>query len=273
MTGPRSVSPPAGAAISPPNPPATIAGTERFIALAIRFVRIVPDAPTIIPATIKAVLLSATPVAAAERPVNAFSSEITTGMSAPPIGSTTMFPRTAATSRIPRMNSACECVPAARMIALTSATANSPRLITACKGSLIGWPGKIAWSFPNAMFEPQNETDPMTAANSDGISVLSGKSPPKWWRYSIQAISAVAPPPTPLNSATICGIAVIWTLRAAGIPIAVPITSPSAISQGVLDPLSTCGVSSVAMNASAIPVAAIRFPRTAVRGPVSPLIP
>ena len=70
-----------------------IAGTERFIALAIRLVRIVPDAPTIMPATISAVLFSAIPVAAADRPVNALSSEITTGMSAPPIGSTIMFPK------------------------------------------------------------------------------------------------------------------------------------------------------------------------------------
>jgi len=84
---------------------------------------------------------------------------------------------------------------------------------------------------------------------------------------------ATAPPPTPLNSATICGIAVIRTLRAAGIPIAVPITSPSAISHGVLEPLSTWGVSSVAMIAISMPTAAIMFPRTAVRGPVKPLIP
>ena len=41
--------PRAGAATAPPNPPATIAGTERFIALAIRLVRIVPEAPTIMP--------------------------------------------------------------------------------------------------------------------------------------------------------------------------------------------------------------------------------
>jgi len=113
----------------------------------------------------------------------------------------------------------------------------------------------------------------MIAANSDGISTLSANVPPKWWRYSIHAISATAPPPTPLNSATICGIPVMRTLRAAGTPTAIPITSPSAISHGVLEPLSTCLVSSVAMNAIAIPVAAILLPRTAVRGPVSPLIP
>ena len=58
-----------------------------------------PDAPTIMPATIIAGLSSASPVAAAERPVNAFSSEITTGMSAPPIGNTTMLPRIAPTDQ------------------------------------------------------------------------------------------------------------------------------------------------------------------------------
>ena len=85
----------------PPKPPATIDGIERFIAVAMRFVRIVPDAPTIIPATISAVLSSAIPVAAAERPVNAFRSEITTGMSAPPIGRTTALPSSAAQISIP----------------------------------------------------------------------------------------------------------------------------------------------------------------------------
>ena len=156
-----------------------IAGTDRFIALAIRLVRIVPDAPTIIPATISAVLFSAIPVAAADRPVNALSSEITTGMSAPPIGSTIMFPKAAAATRTPRTNSASECTPAASTIAEPTATANSAALMTAWPGSLIGLPGSTPWSFPNAMFDPQNEIDPTIAANSDGISVLSGKSPPK----------------------------------------------------------------------------------------------
>ena len=92
-------------------------------------------------------------------------------------------------------------------------------------------------------------------------------------RNSAHEIRNTAPPPTPLNSATICGIAVMCTIRAAGIPTAVPSTSPSAISQGVLEPSNTCGWMSVEMIATAIPVAAIRLPRTAVRGPVKPLIP
>ena len=98
-------------------------------------------------------------------------------------------------------------------------------------GSWIGRPGMISWSFPNAMFEPQNETEPMIAANRAGISASSAGLPPAASdsRYSTNEISATAPPPTPLNSATICGIAVIFTERAAGIPTAAPIATPSAI--------------------------------------------
>ena len=55
-----------------------------------------PEAPTSVPATIKAKLLSVNPLAATARPVNALSSEMTTGISAPPIGSTNATPRTRA---------------------------------------------------------------------------------------------------------------------------------------------------------------------------------
>jgi hypothetical protein len=105
---------------------------------------------------------------------------------------------------------------------------------------LIGRPGRISCSLPNAMFEPQNEIEPTIAPNSSKISTRSdhGLRPPweKPWRYSTHAISATAPPPTPLNSATICGIAVIFTLRAAGTPTAAPIARPAMISHTVLEP-------------------------------------
>ena len=60
----------------------------------------------------------------------------------------------------------------------------------------------------------------MIAANRIGIRTSSsGLTPPSSSasRYSTIEISATAPPPTPLNSATICGIAVIRTERALGI--------------------------------------------------------
>ena len=59
-------------------------------------------------------------------------------------------------------------------------------------------------------------------------------------------------------------------IAAVGMLIAVVATL---LTKGVLDPLQTCGVNSVAITAMAIPPAAILLPRTAVRGPVRPLIP
>ena len=114
------------------------------------------------------------------------------------------------------------------------------------------------------MFEPQKETDPMIAANRIGISASSSMSPPVS-RNSTRLMSATAPPPTPLNSATICGIAVIFTLRAAGTPTAVPMTTPTTISGQ--SPMRSS--SSVAITAIAMPPAATWLPRTAVRGPRS----
>ena len=73
-------------------------------------------------------------------------------------------------------------------------------------------------SFEKATFEPQNEIEPMIAASTIGISA-SSVDVAAAARNSTSEISATAPPPTPLNSATICGIAVIFTLRAAGTPI------------------------------------------------------
>ncbi|GGJ07041.1 hypothetical protein GCM10010121_016870 [Streptomyces brasiliensis] len=87
----------------------------------------VPDAPTIMPATISAVLSSAGPVAAADSPVKALSSDTTTGMSAPPIGSTTITPSTAAVTSTPTM-SASEEEPRPIATAQPSDISNNARL-------------------------------------------------------------------------------------------------------------------------------------------------
>ena len=159
------------------------------------------------------------------------------------------------------MNSSWEWVPAQSTTAEPTATISSPRLISDCAGSLIGLPGRISCSLPKAMLEPQNEIEPTIAPKSSKVSARSAHLPrPPWekpWRYSTQAISATAPPPTPLNSATICGIAVIFTLRAAGIPTAAPMTIPAMISQTVLEPWNSPVRSSVATTATAIPTAAV----------------
>ena len=56
-------------------------------------VRIKPLAPTKEPATIKTLLEIMNPVKAAAIPDREFSNDTTTGMSAPPIGSTNNIPR------------------------------------------------------------------------------------------------------------------------------------------------------------------------------------
>ena len=112
--------------------------TERFIAVAISRVSSVPEEPTSVPATISATLSSEKPAAAAERPVNAFSSEITTGMSAPPIGSTTRLPRIAAPTST-RMKRPCDgSSEVARTTQATSSPTKSSALITCWPGTAIG---------------------------------------------------------------------------------------------------------------------------------------
>ena len=68
-------------------------------------------------------------------------------------------------------------------------------------------------------------------------SIAPMESPERWpgsgairWN-SAAAMRAAAPPPTPLKSATICGIAVIFTRRAETTPITVPTAMPTKISQ------------------------------------------
>ena len=70
--------------------------TGRFIALHMSSVSSVPEEPTSVPATTIARLLIANPSAATARPVKEFSSEMTTGMSAPPMGMTIATPKNSA---------------------------------------------------------------------------------------------------------------------------------------------------------------------------------
>ena len=78
-----------------PLPPNDLNNTSinlRFIALHIMNVRIIPDAPTSEPATINTEFEKINPVNAAAIPDKEFSSETTTGISAPPIGRTKIIP-------------------------------------------------------------------------------------------------------------------------------------------------------------------------------------
>ncbi len=48
-------------------------------------------------------------------------------------------------------------------------------LIAVCPGTLTGRWGRIPWSLPKAMFEPQKEIEPTTIENRIGINVCSSK--------------------------------------------------------------------------------------------------
>src|ERR1700733_13412479 len=117
-------------AVSPvPKPPMMMLASDRFIASAISLVRMPPDAPTRAPATIRAQFPMTNPAIATAVPVNAFSSEITTGMSAPPIGSTIITPNAseASTTMSRAGRLAVVSMNAAVPIAITASAALSTR--------------------------------------------------------------------------------------------------------------------------------------------------
>ncbi len=80
------------------------------------------------------------------------------------------------------------------------------------------------------------------------------------------ATSAAAPPPTPLNNATSCGIAVIATRRAAGTPI----RQPTTIAPKIHGRLSRSYARNVTTIAAAAPTAPISVPSRAVLGDERP---
>ena len=83
-----------------PNALNRMLGNERPMALLIKRVKMMPEAPTRVPATINRSESSTKPEAATAKPVNEFSSEMSTGTSAPPIGSTKITPSTSASTRM-----------------------------------------------------------------------------------------------------------------------------------------------------------------------------
>src|SRR5215210_8832246 len=116
----------------------------------------------------------------------------------------------------------------------------------------MGRPEISSWSFANATIEPANDIEPIIAEQTVEIPSSAPTSPTfaqtPW--NSTSEMSAAAPPPTPLNSATICGIAVIFTVRAPTTPITDPIAIPTAIHH---QPVTTSSFVSVTTTATSIP--------------------
>ena len=79
-----------------PNAPKSTFPKDRFMARLMMIERMKPEAPSSAPAMMSTLLPMAKPVAEEARPAYELSSEITTGMSAPPMGSTSETPKTSA---------------------------------------------------------------------------------------------------------------------------------------------------------------------------------
>ena len=92
---------PFAAAAAPPQEPMITLSRLRFMALHIKMVNNVPAAPTSIPPVSIAWLLYIKPPQAAATPVKELRSDITTGISAPPIGITNKTPYTNARASTP----------------------------------------------------------------------------------------------------------------------------------------------------------------------------
>ncbi len=84
------------------------------------------------------------------------------------------------------------------------------------------------------------------------------------------ATSAAAPPPTPLKTATSCGIAVIFTNRATGTAMAAPSTMATTANTRFLPECRRVGRVNVMATARVAAAAPTRLPWRACRGELSP---
>ena len=166
-------------------------------------VRIVPDAPTRVPATISSVDCRTYPLAATVNPVNALSNEITIGTSAPPTGSTKRTPNRS--ERPARTRSGVVPPLEITQPEVPRAPANVAAITKRPPGKTTGRVVISSCNFKKVTIEPENETLPTNTVNTVAKTSPVLASSPRC-KYSTIETRAAAPPPTPLNSATSCGI-------------------------------------------------------------------
>jgi hypothetical protein len=118
---------------------------------------------------------------------------------------------------------------------------------------------------PAKLSEPMKQLSMIAQVMSEDAVPLSTAE-----RKSAAAISAALPPPMPLKSATICGIAVMRTTRAEAAPMTAP--TPTTGMMNTQLPLAPINPA-VMPRTSSMPSAAIRLPRRAVAGERSSWMP
>ena len=244
-------------------------------------VKMNPDAPTNDPATRSRGLLMMKPVKAAAIPDNEFSSETTTGMSAPPMGNTNSTPSTLedAKSRIGQRASRGSFTKAtvktttnATKSTLTTFSHAGPQVGAAHHFPKMDTPPN---NFNTASNEPVRVHQPMMAENPAAPNAMvlvkgSGRASSDAstnFQHSAEATSAEAAPPKPLNSATSSGIEVVLALHASMRPIKAPAPMGSKIRfQLVIGPVPNSICTRAVPMATAMPREDRRLPSGAVRG-------
>ena len=130
-------------------------------------------------------------------------------MSAPPIGMTSATPNSRARIATPVMTASCGTAkaPAAAAVSRRDSTIMPPKrtLVTICCPPYLNARGVMRpWSFPNATALPENETAPIMRPSIEVIVSPAVTPEPARPRMSSRIeTSAAAPPPAPLNRATI----------------------------------------------------------------------
>ena len=221
------------------------------------------------------------PVKAAAIPDSEFSSETTTGMSAPPMGNTNSTPSTLedANSRIGQRASRGSFTKAtvktttnATKSTLTTFSHAGPQVGAAHHFPKMDTPPN---NFNTASNEPVRVHQPMMAENPAAPNAMvlekgSGRASSDAstnFQHSAEATSAEAAPPKPLNSATSSGMEVVLALQASTRPIKAPAPMGSKIRfQLVIGPVPNSICTRAVPMATAMPREDRRLPSGAVRG-------
>ena len=249
-------------ALEPPrNAPNRMPVTPRPIAAAITSVRMVPLAPTRVPATTSSTLPSTMPDAATAMPVNALSREITIGTSAPPTGNTSSSPT-------PRLSTSSTVAQSGLPVAITKppAVTEAARVAVITQRIPGNTSGRVeinSCSLATVTAEPEKDTAPTSIVNT----IARRTQGSSLWPSSSTATSAAAPPPTPLKPPTSCGICVMCTRRAMGTATA----EPTAMAARISGMFSSFTDRNTVITARAAPAAPIRLPRRAPLGELRPL--
>ena len=188
--------PPPATDVSPKFEKSTLP-SERFMAFAMSCVSSVPAEPTTVPAMIIAALSSTKPSKPTARPVRALYKEITTGMSAPPMGSVIATPRISANTKSSDTTGSPDSAP-------TPLTTMKPKptVISNIAKLTNFWPEKRTdlvikpCNLANAIRLPLKETAPMNPPTAAMVRCTGLCSLPLY--SSTAAIAAAAPPPMPL---------------------------------------------------------------------------